>query len=33
MIYPPPRSDRWDPWVVSALLKVLSLAAVLIHGL
>jgi len=33
MIYPPPRTDRWDPWVVAALLVLLGLAAMVVHRL
>jgi hypothetical protein len=33
MLYPPPRSDRWDPWVVAAMLTALVIAGALIHGL
>jgi hypothetical protein len=33
MIYPPPRADRWDPWLIALLLAALCAAAAAIHAL
>jgi hypothetical protein len=33
MIYPPPRSDKWDLWIIGTLALILVAASLLVHAL